>query len=71
VSKDIDKVNEEPHGMGDVVLFAHPSLLDDEGSVVADEPTENKEPSIQIEIEQDLTPQEDVDKRGQHHDRQT
>jgi len=71
VSKDIDEVNEEHHGMRDVVLFAHPSLLDNECSVITNEATEDKEPSIQVEVKQDLTSEEEVEEGGQHHDGQT
>merc|ERR1719376_1327315 len=57
----LDKVDEEVEGVGDEVLVSIPGLPDDHLGVKHDEPAEDGQPDVQMSLEQQLGPKEDVE----------
>jgi len=59
--EDLDKVNEEIQGVGNEVSVTITSLPDDDLGVEHDESTEDGQANIQMGLEEELGPEEDVE----------
>jgi len=61
LSEDLDEINEEIQSVSDEVSVSTTSLEDDDLSVKHDEATEDGQAKVDVNLEQELGPEEDVE----------